>query len=174
MENILSAKEVQRLIGLEKIIESNPKEYRLVFGKGKSKHILNLISTEVDDKERFILSINRSEKNSLKVNFHHFQKDTGQFLLRVDLEGTHMNPPESNDKVPEVFHTYKGKLLKGPHVHYYVEGYDSRWALPFEETEFKEWAYFRDIEEVLPNIVRRIANMINLKTPIIYDPNLSL
>lgn len=174
MENIVSAKEVQRLIELEKIIEIYPNGYRLSFGNGKPKHTLTLVSTEADGKDRFVISIIRSEKNTLKVNFHHFYKNTGQFLLRIDLDGTHMNPREINDKVPEKFHPYKEILLKGPHVHYYVEGYDSRWALPFEDTEFKDFSCIEDIEGALPRIVNIIAEMINLKTPIIYDPVLSL
>lgn len=167
----LPLNEINRLLSLKKEVISSPEVYRLSFANGKSKHGLLLRSFD-NNNELFLLSIKRSEKILLKVSFHHMRKNDRQFLFRVDLAGTHMNPAVCTDSVPEEFLPFKNMLLRGPHVHYYVEGYESGWALPFEATPFREWSGMSDPEHSLQGIVDKISETINLTTKIIYDPNL--
>jgi hypothetical protein len=170
----ISTSEVNRLLSIPKVIENSPKEYRLTFDNGNYAHVLVLVAVDDSCSDKFLLSIKRSKKYLVKINLHHCRKDDGQFLFRVDLSGTHMNPATIDDAVPEKFHSYTGILLKGAHVHYFVEGYDSSWALPFAETEFRQWVDMDDPEASLPLIINKFAEIINLQTKIIYDPNLPL
>lgn len=174
MNEYLPISEINRLLSLKKRLIGDKDEYRLSFGYGKSKHDLVLVSNSQGNCETFLLSIIRSEKKLLKITFHHMRKADGQFLLRVDLSGAHFNPPEITEALPQKFRPYASRFIKGSHVHYYVEGYESRWALPFEETEFKEWSHITDLEQSLQGIINKISEIINLDSKIIYDPHLSL
>lgn len=53
-------------------------------------------------------------------------------IRRMDLRGNHTNPegpaPNSN------FEGYEGReFLEEDHVHFYIKGYDSRWAIPLSD-----------------------------------------
>ncbi len=53
-------------------------------------------------------------------------------IRRLDLNGNHKNPP---DNAPDpIFNGYENYIfLREDHVHFYIEGFGERWALPLKE-----------------------------------------
>jgi hypothetical protein len=91
----------------------------LTYDMRSSKLQIPLIGYGTQTKEEFILDIN---KNTIKIEKYTVQnrmrKSIG--LIRVDFgAGAHTNPD--------------GKIITGPHIHIYKEGYDLKWAynLPY-------------------------------------------
>ena len=58
-------------------------------------------------------------------------------LRRLDFNGNHRNPP---DKAPDpIFEGYENYVFRREdHIHFYIEGYGERWALPL--------SYFSNID----------------------------
>lgn len=100
--------------------------------------------------------------------------DSVQCLFRLDINGTHKNPEQTNEKVPEKFRKYAGELLLESHVHCYVEGYDDSWAIPLRETDFSDWESFSNIENEIQGMLDVFCRCINLSTEIFYDQKLPL
>lgn len=169
----LSANEAKRLLELEKTIDfENSDKTRLSSEDLFVRKRFSLVSTKAIKEERFRLLIHRSTKKITKISLVHLYDGLFKCLFRLDLSGTHKNPEIANDNVPHNFAIHAGEILWGSHVHYYIEGEDDRWALPIEETEFKDFAKVADLEEVLQDIIDKVSEHIHLNTRIIYDKSI--
>ena len=80
---------------------------------------------------KFQSDINRANKIVDKATFQLRHKRIYN-IRRFDLNGNHKNPPAP---VPdEIFTGYEEYIFdREDHVHFYVEGYGDRWALPLSE-----------------------------------------
>lgn len=173
-KNILSTEDANNLMRLHKIVESNDSVVRFSFKPDDTSVAFSLVSTENPKEEHFRLFIKKSKKKTAKVTLHHMHNETLQCLLRVDINGAHQNPRLADERVPEKFHPHAGKMLRASHVHYYIEGYEDFWALPLNETDFKEWTHIDNIENSLQGILDKFRGIINLSTAVIYDSALPL
>jgi hypothetical protein len=78
----------------------------------------------VDRKEHFILDLSRSSIKFSKLKFQNRARKT-IVVARLDING----PPHTN---PD------GKRINGTHIHFYREGYESRWAFELDLTKFTD------------------------------------
>lgn len=125
---MLTNDEAMNLIHLsKKVLEGKKTVDRiplpLALSNGDARYQLH---TEEEPDYLFLLEINRSAKNNLKITLH-FQEDNSKIgLLRVDYSGKHKNPHEIKSSLPYRFRLYVGKWFDyhEHHIHYYVEGYN--------------------------------------------------
>ena len=79
---------------------------------------------------KFQADINRANKITSKTTFQLRHKKI--FIIRrLDLNGNHKNPP---DTAPDsLFDGYENYIFnREDHIHFYVEGFGERWALPLK------------------------------------------
>lgn len=122
----------------------------------------------------FLLEIQQSKKNSIRVSFHYQENDSKMGLLRVDYNSGHKNPEEVSNLLPEKFHPYAGKYFSNSehHIHYHVEGYKSlAWAIPLvaDDFEIKELDPGQSFNSTLVEILQLFVKVINLETKIIVN-----
>ena len=162
---MLTNQEAIRLIGLpKKVIEKgNPVDViSWRWENGKARYFL---SVEQEPNYSFLLDIQQSLKNNLKITLH-FQEDKSKIgLLRIDYHGQHQNPREIKSSLPDRFKPYAAKWFDyhEHHIHYYVEGYKPlAWAIPLADDEFP----VKDITtttNIFP-VIQEFAVRINLET----------
>lgn len=119
----ISTQEAERLFKMPK---KRFEEYLVKFPEEGKKLTLEFIS---DDKRyNFQGDINRQGHIKAKLGFQN-RYNKVIILRRLDIIGSpHTNPPDAGGD--EFLMNLQGKELPCPHLHFYVEGYDSRWALP--------------------------------------------
>ena len=127
------------------------------------KERINMISIPNAEYE-FFLEITRSKKHIIKLTLH-FQNTDGQLpLLRIDYCGTHKNPEQPTEYVPKYFLPYTGQYIgvNIPHIHYFVQDYDLKWAIPLSEDVFpiKNIQSTADIIEA----ILAFAKLVNLQS----------
>lgn len=77
---------------------------------------------------RFIADIANANEFVKKATFQMRYKKV-VILRRLDFNGNHRNPPE-NAPLP-IFEGYEDYVFnREDHIHFYIEGYGERWALP--------------------------------------------
>src|SRR5690554_4523378 len=122
--------------------------------------------SEQDDEFTFLLEIQQSKKNSIRVSFHHQENDSKIGLLRVDYNSGHKNPEGINEFLPDRFHPYVGKYFDNHehHIHYYIQGYKSlAWAIPLDVDDFeiKEINDDANFNSTFADIIQLFARTIN-------------
>lgn len=128
---------------------------------------LNLSSE--DRENTFLLRIQRSQKNSLKITLHHQDDETRFCLLRIDYNGaSHTNPETIKETVPAKFKPFAGMILNCNHIHYHVEGYPTAsWAIPLEKDDFKaKIVSSKDFNTNFAEVVACFSKTINLQSKI--------
>ena len=82
---------------------------------------------------KFQADLNRANRITSKVTFQLRHKKI--FVIRrLDLNGNHKNPPApAPDALFEGFEDYV--FRSEDHVHFYVDGYNERWALPLRSLQ---------------------------------------
>ncbi len=95
----------------------------------------NKVVVDLEGNERvfFKADINRRvrKNKSGKANYQVRYKNVVK-IRRLDLKGNHKNP--EGPAPSNIFSRYEGyEFVEEDHVHIYVDGYDSRWALPLRE-----------------------------------------
>jgi len=124
MAHFLTQTEADYFFQMEKIPESDE-----TFSFPVSGIKIVLPFTSLDKRESFLFDIHRS---SIKLNKATYQNRARKtfILRRLDLDGpAHLNPEVENVPLP-LLEPYNGKDIACPHMHIYVEGFSSRWAVP--------------------------------------------
>lgn len=136
--------EVKFLLSIPKVTKN-----KVIIDLTKEKLIIPLISN-TPEQLFFKFHIWNSKKINLKLSLHHDTENIG--LIRVDYNGSHKNPEEITEYVPENLRPYAGyKFFNEPHIHIYVQEWDLKWALPLKQHSFavKDIKDFSDIEKAI-------------------------
>lgn len=92
----------------------------------------------VDRRVAFLIDVNRRGKIKLTRCSYLERCKVTDILARLDVGG----PPHSNPSVPNpplaVLAPHNGACIPCPHFHFYVEGFDDRWAIPANEAGFRQ------------------------------------
>lgn len=133
---------------------------------------LRLFMEAIGNQElKFLFQIDQSAKNTLKLSLHYMVKENNVGIFRVDYNGTHKNPNEITEFVPEDFVSYAGKIIYSSHVHYFIEGEGLNWAKPIVDTDFE----IKDVKVVPADIVKAISAFLKyaeVKTNVIINQTL--
>ena len=91
-----------------------------------------------DGRTAFILIVNRKGKIKLtKASYSETYRITDT-LARLDIDGPpHTNPTVSSPPLPALAR-HNGASIACPHFHFYVEGFDDRWAIPAVDEGFHQ------------------------------------
>jgi len=132
--------EATGLINIEKKVEAHGTliERLPISGTASIKGRFDLAS--VDGEHIFILDVEQSKKNLLKITLYLMEGDTRTGLMRLDFSGQHQNPLTISSSVPAIFHPHIGRWFSysDHHLHMYVEGYKTTldWAIPLTDDSF--------------------------------------
>jgi hypothetical protein len=90
----------------------------------------------LDGKTAFLIDANRRGKIKLTRCSYLERVRVIDVLARLDVDGPpHTNPNATQPPVPNLA-PFNGLVIPCPHYHFYVEGYDDRWAIPASEAGF--------------------------------------
>lgn len=122
-----------------------------------------------DGTYQFLLEVNQSAKQSVKISLYVQEDEAKIGLLRIDYSGNHKNPEMANGYVPDFMRAYTGKWFKYQenHIHYHVQGYGPlEWAIPLTADNFpvKEIIGFSSLQQA----VLEFLELINLRTKIVF------
>lgn len=164
----MQSSDAERLIALEKkVIEDGVLRVRIRVNFSESGKIRIPIASVNQVGELFFLEITQSDKNAVKISFHHQEKQSNTPLLRIDFNSRHKNPAEIKPTLPQKFWPFAGIYLDQyeGHIHYVVDGYDTlQWAIPLEEDPFP----YKTVGEPpeLAKLLTAIFALLNVKTEI--------
>lgn len=115
-------------------------------------------STRIFFKADINRAVRKDKKGKATYQLRH--RDTIK-IRRMDLKGNHTNP-EGPAPLPEFIGYESHEFLEEDHVHFHINGYDSRWALPL--TEIEELG-ISDIDTMLEKLRKFLeyCNVINLE-----------
>ncbi|TQD36251.1 DUF6978 family protein [Haloflavibacter putidus] len=159
---MLTNKQAEYLIKLEKSLVVPDQ----IIDLRNKTNTIELISYE-DSDYSFRLDITSNQKIILKTSIHHMESKSFIGLMRIDFKGTHQNPPQVLDTLPDFLKPYIGKWFEPtePHLHIYVEGYKPlAWAIPLEDTDFP--TKYLNHQSDLNKLIVNFAKEINLKSKI--------
>lgn len=84
----------------------------------------------LDRRTAFLLDVNRAGRIKLTRCSNLERYRTTEILARLDIDG----PPHTNPHVAAVpvamLAAHNGATIPCPHFHFYVEGFEDRWAIP--------------------------------------------
>lgn len=128
---MLTQKEADALIKMSKK-KTTDDHYEFPF----SGEILSIPIVSIDEKETFLIDINRKGKIRLtKCSYQERYKGI-IILVRLDIDGS----PHTNPEVPQVplpyLVQYNGQTIQCPHLHLYIEGFMDKWAIPAPKDVF--------------------------------------
>ncbi|MDZ4688836.1 MAG: hypothetical protein SH850_27490 [Planctomycetaceae bacterium] len=84
----------------------------------------------LDGRTAFLIDANRPGKIKLTKATYQERYRVVDVLARLDIDGPpHTNPAVTNPPLP-MLAPYNGATVPCPHYHFFVEGYEVRWAVP--------------------------------------------
>ncbi|MCD1653517.1 hypothetical protein K7J14_02240 [Treponema zuelzerae] len=92
-----------------------------------------------DKKLYFNLDVNNTPSTNSKITYQTRNLES-VILVRLDINSAHRNPIVDNPPLPQ-FLPYNGMLIKGTHIHFYVENFFDSWAIPIEDMRFSNGDY---------------------------------
>jgi hypothetical protein len=129
---MLTQSEADALITLPKIKNSN-NCYDFPF----PGDFLKIPIISQDEQENFLIDISRGRILLTQCTYQE-RYQTVIILIRLDVDG----PPHSNPEVVYVplpyLTPYNGQTIDCPHLHLYVEGFMTKWAIPAPNDEFPD------------------------------------
>lgn len=165
---MLTSKEAEYLLSLKKVLK-NPKQ---IIDLCKKKNRFELISNE-DVNQEFLVEVTSNDKIFLKTSIHHLETTNYIGLLRIDFKGTHQNPEEINEYVPDFIKPYANKFFTPDehHIHIYIEGYRPlAWAIPLVDYNF-DIKNLYDKNDIV-DLINKFAEKINLESRLNIIPSL--
>ncbi|PIU61358.1 MAG: hypothetical protein COS84_11405 [Armatimonadetes bacterium CG07_land_8_20_14_0_80_40_9] len=116
-----------------------------------TEEILTIPIISVDERESFLIDINRRGRIGLTRCTYQERYQGIIILVRLDIDGQ----PHTNPEVPSVpipyLAPYNGQTIQCPHLHLYVEGFMDRWAMPIPSDRFPN---IRDLYKTLEDFFR--------------------
>jgi hypothetical protein len=92
----------------------------------------------MDGRIEFKIDVNRRGKIKLTRCTLGERYRVTDHLARLDIDGApHTNPTVAVPPL-QVLVPHNGRVMPCPHYHFYVEGYEDRWAIPAEEAGFQD------------------------------------
>jgi hypothetical protein len=129
---MLTQSEADALITLPKTKNSND-SYDFPF----PGDFLKIPIISQDEQENFLIDISRGRILLTQCTYQE-RYQTVIILIRLDVDG----PPHSNPEVVYVplpyLTPYNGQTIDCPHLHLYVEGFMTKWAIPAPNDEFPD------------------------------------
>jgi hypothetical protein len=124
MAHFITQSEADFLFGMDKIPEDD-----LEYDFPTSGKKITVKFTSSDKREKFLFDITRGSIKISKITYQNRARKA--FILRrLDIDGpSHINPNVETVPLP-FLKPYNGKELSTPHLHYYVEGFEEKWAVP--------------------------------------------
>jgi len=106
------------------------KAARAEFGIPNAGEGLEFELESLDGRTAFLIDANRPGKIKLtKANYQERYR-VADILERLDIDGLpHTNPTADNPPL-QVLEPYNGVRIPCPHYHFFVQGYEDRWAVP--------------------------------------------
>ncbi len=102
-------------------------------GDGRTYQVESL-----DGRTAFLIDANRRGKIKLTRCSYLERFRITDILARLDIDGPpHTNPTVKTPPLPALA-PYVGAMIACPHFHYYVEGFDDRWAVPAADAGFQQ------------------------------------
>lgn len=90
----------------------------------------------LDGRTAFLIDVNRRGKIKLTKCTYLERFRTVDILARLDIDGPpHTNPTAAVAPLPMLV-PHNGRVIPCPHYHFYVEGYEDKWAVPASEVGF--------------------------------------
>jgi hypothetical protein len=100
------------------------------FGMPGAGEGLTFALESLDGRTSFLIDANRRGKIKLTKCTYLERYRVVDILARLDIDGPpHTNPTTANPPLP-ILVPYNGKSVACPHYHFFVEGYEDRWAIP--------------------------------------------
>jgi len=92
----------------------------------------------LDRKNAFLIDVNRRGKIKLTRCSYLERYRVTDRLARLDIGGSrHTNPTAATPPLP-MLALHNGSSIPCPHFHFYVEGFDDRWAIPAADAGFQQ------------------------------------
>lgn len=92
----------------------------------------------MDGRTAFLIDVNRRGKIKLRRCSYLERYRIADVLARLDIDGPpHTNPTVTTAPLPALA-AHVGARIPCPHFHFYVEGFDARWAVPAGEAGFRQ------------------------------------
>jgi len=106
------------------------KAARAEFGMPSAGEGMTFALESLDGRTAFLIDANRRGKFKLTKCTYLERYRVVDVLARLDIDGPpHTNPAVTNPPLP-MLAPYNGATVPCPHYHFFVEGYEVRWAVP--------------------------------------------
>lgn len=103
---------------------------RTEFGMPGAGEGMTFALESLDGRTAFLIDANRRGKIKLTKCTYLERYRVVDVLARLDIDGPpHTNPTAANPPLP-MLAPYNGASVSCPHYHFFVEGYEARWAVP--------------------------------------------
>lgn len=102
-------------------------------GEGRTFQLESL-----DGRDAFLIDVNRRGKIKLTRCSYLERFRIVDILARFDIDGPPHTNPTAIAPPLTILTPYNGMTLPCPHYHFYVEGYDDRWAIPAADAGFQQ------------------------------------
>lgn len=114
------------------------KAARAEFGMPGAGEGMTFALESLDGRTAFLIDANRRGKIKLTKCTYLERYRVIDVLARLDIDGPpHTNPTAANPPLP-ILAQYNGLTVPCPHYHFFVEGYEARWAVPAGVVGLKE------------------------------------
>lgn len=109
---------------------------RADFGMPQAGEGMTFQLESMDGRTAFLIDVNRRGRIKLTRCSYQERYRVVDILARLDMDGPpHTNPAAANPPLP-ILGPHNGATVPCPHFHFYVEGYDDKWAVPATDAGF--------------------------------------
>lgn len=114
------------------------KAARPEFGMPQAGEGMTFQLESLDGRTAFLIDVNRRGKIKLTRCSYLERYRVVDILARLDIDGPpHTNPTAAAPPLP-ILAPHNGATVPCPHFHFYVEGYEAKWAVPASGAGFTQ------------------------------------